>query len=126
MSKLRESVVNLLYEAGNKSGCHQMPERSFFYKGHQFPVCARCTGVTIGQFAALLANLFTDIPFIISFIYLGIMGMDWLLQETGIRMSNNARRLFTGALGGFGLFNLYCIIGKKLFLHFRTKYKSCK
>jgi uncharacterized membrane protein len=25
--------------------CHQMPERSFFWDGHQFPVCARCTGL---------------------------------------------------------------------------------
>ncbi|MBQ3473297.1 MAG: DUF2085 domain-containing protein, partial [Methanobrevibacter sp.] len=24
--------------------CHRMHERSFFIKGHQFPVCARCTG----------------------------------------------------------------------------------
>lgn len=126
MSKLRESVVNLLYEAGNNSGCHLMPERSFFFKGHQFPVCARCTGVTIGQLAALIANLFTDISWTISIVYLSIMGIDWLLQETGIKMSNNFRRLFTGVLGGFGLFNLYCILGKKLFFHFRAKNKSCK
>ena len=25
--------------------CHQRPERSFFWDGHQFPVCARCTGL---------------------------------------------------------------------------------
>jgi uncharacterized membrane protein len=25
--------------------CHQRPERSFFLDGHQFPVCARCTGL---------------------------------------------------------------------------------
>ena len=25
--------------------CHQRPERSFFFDGHQFPVCARCTGL---------------------------------------------------------------------------------
>lgn len=25
-------------------GCHRRPERSFFYKGRQFPICARCTG----------------------------------------------------------------------------------
>ena len=25
--------------------CHQRPDRSFFWDGHQFPVCARCTGL---------------------------------------------------------------------------------
>lgn len=25
--------------------CHQRPERSFFWGVHQFPVCARCTGL---------------------------------------------------------------------------------
>ena len=25
--------------------CHQRPERSFFWDGQQFPVCARCTGL---------------------------------------------------------------------------------
>jgi len=28
--------------------CHQRPERSFFFRGHQFAVCARCTGLYFG------------------------------------------------------------------------------
>ncbi|PQL91928.1 DUF2085 domain-containing protein [Apibacter adventoris] len=27
--------------------CHQKPERSFFWKRKQFPLCARCTGIYI-------------------------------------------------------------------------------
>ena len=27
--------------------CHQRPERSFFWGAHQFPVCARCTGLYV-------------------------------------------------------------------------------
>ena len=27
---------------------YRMPERSFFYKGKQFPICARCTGILVG------------------------------------------------------------------------------
>lgn len=119
MSKLREAVVSFLYETGNQSGCHQLPERSFFWKKHQFPVCARCTGVCIGHLAAIIANFFTDISCAVSFLYLGIMGLDWLLQEVRIKASNNYRRLFTGVLGGFGLYNLYCLAIKKLYRRFK-------
>ena len=27
--------------------CHQLPDRSFFWAGHQLPVCARCTGLYV-------------------------------------------------------------------------------
>ena len=61
MSGLRQSVLETIRMIGNHSGCHQMPERSFFYKGKQFPVCARCTGVIIGQSVALIIGIFKDI-----------------------------------------------------------------
>lgn len=107
-------MVALLYELGEYSGCHRMPERSFFYKGRQFPVCARCTGVCLGQFMAIAANIFFSIPARFSFLFLALMGLDWSLQETGIKPSTNPRRFLTGILGGFGLFNCYCILLKKL------------
>jgi uncharacterized membrane protein len=31
--------------------CHQRSERSFFFHGHQFAVCARCTGIYLGAAA---------------------------------------------------------------------------
>jgi uncharacterized membrane protein len=34
--------------------CHQLPERSFFWDGRQFPVCARCTGLYLSGGAALV------------------------------------------------------------------------
>lgn len=114
MSKLWPSVVSLIYEIGDYSGCHQMPERSFFYKGRQFPVCARCTGVFIGQLAAVVCNIFTDISVKISVLFLGIMGVDWSIQEAGIKESTNTRRFLTGILGGFGLYNFYCVVIKRL------------
>lgn len=112
MSKLWISLVNFLDEIGESSGCHRLPERSFFYKGHQFPVCARCTGVFFGQCTALIINIFKDIPYKTSIACLSIMGIDWGIQEIGIKESTNQRRLLTGFLGGFGLFNLYCKIFK--------------
>jgi len=33
--------------------CHQRPERSFFLDGHQFPVCARCTGLYLSAAVGL-------------------------------------------------------------------------
>lgn len=114
MSKLRKSVVRTLDELGECSGCHRIPERSFFYKGKQLPVCARCTGVFFGQCAALALNLFKHIPLNISIVFLSIMGVDWGIQELKIKESTNYRRLFTGFLGGFGLFNLYCLIFKRI------------
>ena len=37
--------------------CHQIPERSFFWQGHQLPVCARCTGLYVSAIAGLLGWL---------------------------------------------------------------------
>ena len=34
--------------------CHQRPERSFFWGVHQFPVCARCTGIYLSAVAGVL------------------------------------------------------------------------
>ncbi|MCP1101725.1 putative membrane protein [Aequitasia blattaphilus] len=107
MSKLRQSILKTLRIIGNHSGCHQLPERSFFYKGKQFPVCARCTGVAIGQMVAVIAGVFLRIPLALSLSLLGIMGIDWGIQELKIKKSTNIRRLITGALGGFGVVGVY-------------------
>lgn len=33
--------------------CHQLPDRSFFLDGRQFPVCARCTGLYVSGLVGL-------------------------------------------------------------------------
>lgn len=115
MSKLRSQILEELIIIGNHSGCHQLPERSFFYHGKQFPVCARCTGVVIGQIISLLSMLFCRVlnP-ILSILFLLIMGIDWFLQWIGILHSTNMRRFITGIIGGYGLFHLYMNIIKLL------------
>ena len=112
MSELWKELVKTLYKIGEASGCHRLPERSFFSNGHQFPVCARCTGVAIGQLSAIIFNAMKTIPLLISIAMLGIMGADWGIQEIGLKKSNNIRRLITGFLGGFGLFSIYAYIFK--------------
>ena len=107
MSKLRQHFLVCIRTIGNHSGCHQMPERSFFYKNLQFPVCARCTGVFLGKCLFLILVWFFRIPPFLSVLFLCIMGFDWLLQWRKIKESTNLRRFFTGILGGFGIASLY-------------------
>lgn len=110
MSKLRQSFLEQIRIWGNNSGCHQLPERSFFYKGKQFPICARCTGVTAGQFLAVISAIIRiRVPLNTSLLLLSIMGVDWGIQELNIKESTNSRRFITGICGGFGLFNTYII-----------------
>lgn len=111
MSKLRETVLVLLQDIGDRSGCHQMPERSFKIGAYVFPVCARCTGVCFGQISAVILAAFGMVcPYYIAVCLLAVMGLDWLVQRTGIKESTNIRRLVTGVCGGFGLFSIYITI----------------
>ena len=103
---------------GHWIGCHQMPERSFFLGGYQFPVCARCTGVIIATTAAVFLYWFYPLPVNVSLVCCGIMFLDWLIQRVGISSSTNARRLFTGLIGGYGVamlqLRLYCFAARLL------------
>jgi len=108
MNKKDKAWIKLM-EAGEGLGCHQMPERSFFYKGYQFPVCARCTGVLISSAAALFSFCFIKKKMSIKLCVgmSGVMLADWLVQYWGIQESNNRRRLVTGFIGGFGYVTLH-------------------
>lgn len=101
-----------LMEAGRKLGCHQMPERSFFFKGYQFPVCARCTGVIISALISMIVFLRKKIPIGVCMAMSGIMLTDWLLQYIKIVPSTNKRRLVTGLIGGFGYSTLHLYVYK--------------
>ena len=88
--------------------CHRIPERSFFIKGHQFPVCARCTGFYTGLIVYLIAYVFYKHPYnwnmlFISMILLVPVAIDGLTQYFGPRESTNTLRFITGFVGGIGL-----------------------
>lgn len=85
---------------GNRCGCHQREDRSFKFRGWQFPVCSRCTGILIGQVLGGLIYLFIVIPFYLDFTFLGIMFLDWYIQYKNIKESTNLRRFITGCLAG--------------------------
>lgn len=90
-----------LMRLGNRCGCHQREDRSFFVGEWQFPVCSRCTGILCGQIIAVILSIFEIlIPFWLDFIFLGLMFLDWYLQYKKIKESTNRRRWITGTLAG--------------------------
>lgn len=105
--------MTFLYASLAGSGCHRIPERSFFYRGTQFPVCARCTGVFLGHhsFAAFYVALILlghelkpgAGSLLVAALLMAPMAADWALQEYGGIGSTNFRRLVTGVLCGVSL-----------------------
>ena len=101
----------------HQTGCHRIPERSFFLNGKQFPVCARCTGVLLGNITAYI--LFFIHTLSIEFYVVGcaVMFVDWFVQYIELYPSNNIRRLITGVIGGYSLASLYCMAMKFIIQH---------
>ena len=96
--------------------CHQMPERSFFIKGYQMPLCARCTGIAIGHFLAFLVAPFVHFStWIAAFMF--PLAIDGTVQYYSKYESNNLKRIFTGILYGFSftstIFSLFWLLQKK-------------
>lgn len=94
-------------EIGRRTGCHQMPERSFFIKGRQFPVCARCTGVFFGWFVSVATAWLYRPGLLVMAAFLAVMFLDWLLQRIDVLESGNIRRFVTGALAGYAIMSAY-------------------
>ena len=92
--------------------CHRLPERSFFYKGKQFPVCARCTGF----YAAYLTLPIFTFWWHPNLIWMSLMMVpalaDGLTQAYMNRESNNLLRLITGIFAGAGSMALACAFGR--------------
>ncbi|MCF7932084.1 MAG: DUF2085 domain-containing protein [Acholeplasmataceae bacterium] len=84
-----------------------MASRSFHVRGMQCPLCARCTGLLIGE--VILAPLYIILlPQIwwVSLLLILPLAVDGIGQYLGFWLSDNIRRLLTGLLGGIGLIAL--------------------
>ncbi len=99
---------------GFRLGCHQRPDRSFFWRGYQFPVCARCTGVLLSYLISLPLYFIFGGSWRVSLFAMMVMLADWLIQFTGIQESTNSRRFLTGICGGYGVMTAQILIIKFL------------
>lgn len=111
LSKMKDKGIKLwayLMRLGNSCGCHQMPDRSFFFRQWQFPVCARCTGVLVGEVIGFILVLMgLNLSIMMDIVLLTIMLNDWLLQALQIKKSTNKRRFITGTLAGIAQIDLF-------------------
>ena len=94
--------------------CHQRPDRSFYFRGKQFPICARCTGILLGYFLGILIAIVSECAYHGYFLLLLLpMIVDGGTQHWKGKESNNYKRLVTGVLGGIGI--IYIFINIHLF-----------
>ncbi|MDX1271836.1 DUF2085 domain-containing protein [Bizionia paragorgiae] len=96
----------------NFSYCHRLPERSFFFKGKQLPLCSRCTGINLGYFfMPIFALGFLKISLFWTIIMILPTYIDGTLQAFTNYESNNKLRFITGLISGIGTMSLITIIG---------------
>lgn len=108
--------IDFIYmEKLNFVACHRDPERSFFYKGKQFPMCARCTGIYLG-FLIMPFTLFNliQLGLVLSSLLILPTILDGFIQSQTPYRSNNILRLFTGTLGGVGLIGVSTVFAEFL------------
>jgi uncharacterized membrane protein len=95
--------------------CHRKPERSFFFRGKQFPICARCTGIFAGYFTGIsLLILWQKLPVWAVILCMLPMIADGLIQNTLHIMSSNPRRFITGIIFGTALIHAIAWIERGL------------
>lgn len=98
-------------------GCHARPDRSFFFRGHQFPICARCTGELIGILAGIPIAIIWGYPrFYIVVLMIMPLVLDGSIQRLTSYESTNLRRLITGTLFGVALIFLFIYFHRTCFI----------
>ncbi|MCI7656497.1 DUF2085 domain-containing protein [Anaerotignum sp.] len=91
-------------------GCHCRADRSFFFHGKQFPICARCTGEMIGILAGIPVFFLMPAPpaWVLALFLLPLVA-DGCIQRLTAYESTNLRRLVTGILFGYGIMMLFLL-----------------
>lgn len=85
--------------------CHARPERSFRWRGHPLPLCARCTAIYPALAVGGVAGFLLDPPPLraaaLALLLAAPMVVDGATQSLGWRESRNSLRFVTGLLYGF-------------------------
>lgn len=85
-------------------GCHARPDRSFYFRGKQFPICARCTGELVGMVLCIPILIVWGCPSFGTVLFLMLpLIIDGFAQRLTPYESGNIRRLITGILFGIAL-----------------------
>jgi uncharacterized membrane protein len=122
MDRNTEKWIKLMDWFSKYWGCHQLPERSFFFGKYQFPICARCTGIILGYLFSITYSVsHKKIKLIWTVILLLPMAIDGGLQFLTHYLSNNIKRFITGILAGFGFIQF---VKSFFLLIFETKIPS--
>ncbi len=88
--------------------CHCRKDRSFFYKGKQFPICARCTGELIGMILGIfIAIKIKDLNWFYIILLSLPLVLDGFIQLLTSYESNNLKRVITGFLFGIAFIFLF-------------------
>lgn len=100
---MKKTVYEWLMAVGHRAGCHQRADRSFYWKGMKFPLCARCTGVLVGYILAVPAYTVCRKNVSVYAVCCIPLVIDGLTQLWEWQVSTNRRRFATGALAGYGI-----------------------
>lgn len=103
-------------------GCHCRDDRSFYYKGEKFPVCARCTGELIGMVFSIILIVSSNVLSLMWCVVLMLpLIIDGFSQQLTSYESNNLKRIVTGFFFGISLglliykFTLHaCVSGQNI------------
>ncbi|MCK9150578.1 DUF2085 domain-containing protein [Methanobacterium alcaliphilum] len=95
--------------------CHQLPERTIYFKNKPLPFCARCTGVLIGVFSLPIFHIGLIQPNLLNIVVLSTPSIiDATTQFMEWRDSDNELRIVTGFLLGMGVAGFIVFITRML------------
>lgn len=106
---------SILQRIGKEPLCNGRPERAPHIGNFCFPLCWRCTAISLG--AVVIACFDLSFCFyhplvgtLIAVVLITPCLIDGLLQKYAMKESTNVRRILTGLLAGIGMGLVYPVI----------------